>query len=77
MMNFKVFWLIHNERSYKRYYYQPNDVNHPNRLGWLFELKWLISRYIKAAYLPFNPKYNTQQVKNQSVAEMGGVESLN
>lgn len=60
-MNFKLFWLIHNERPYKRYYYQPRNLNHPNRPGWLWEIRCLLARYIKAAYLPFDPKFNTQQ----------------
>lgn len=60
-MNLKLFYLIHNERPYKRYYYQPNSLTHPNRLGWWWEIKCFFIRYAQAAYLPFNSKYNTQQ----------------
>jgi len=59
-MNFRLFMLIHNERPYKRYYYQPlvNDTF----LGRLKqEIKSFLSRYAAACYLPFNKKYNTPQ----------------
>ena len=59
-MNVKLFFLIHNEKSYKRYYSEPlekNDLFH--RIA--FEIKEGIKRYKKAARLPFNPRYNTQQ----------------
>lgn len=71
-MNVKLFWLIHNERPYRRYYYQPNDLKHPNRLGWGREIKLLFLRYAKAAYLPFCPQYNNQYLDNQIVAAIRG-----
>lgn len=60
-MNLKLFCLIHNERPYRHYYYQPNSLKHPNKLGWLWEIKCFFDRYAKAVVLPFHPKYNTQQ----------------
>lgn len=59
-MNLKLFKLIHTEKSYKRYYGQqlPND----NILyRFLYEIKLYVSILSRAAYLPFNKKYNTQQ----------------
>lgn len=59
-MNWKLFMLIHNERSYKRYYYQPLlKDNCINRL--ITEIKRYCINFLVAAYLPFNPKYNKQQ----------------
>ncbi len=60
-MNCRLFWLIHNERPYKRYYYQPLSEKHPNKFGLFFEVKRLCIRYLQAVKLPFNVKYNTQQ----------------
>lgn len=60
-MNLKLFFLIHNERPYRHYYYQPNSLKHPNKPGWLWEIRCFFDRYAKAAVLPFHPKYNTQQ----------------
>ncbi len=59
-MNAKLFFLIHNEKSYKRYYSEPlekNDLLH--RIA--FEIKEGVKRYKKAARLPFNPRFNIQQ----------------
>lgn len=59
-MNIKLFFLIHSEKTYKRYYYQslqPDNIL--NRIK--FQIKSYVAVFIKAAYLPFNPKYNTPQ----------------
>lgn len=59
-MNIKLFFLIHNEKTYKRYYYQPlQPDNLLNRIK--FQIKSYVAVFIKAAYLPFNSKYNTPQ----------------
>ena len=59
-MRLKLFFLIHNERNYKRYFYQP--LKYDNFFyRCFFELALLVHRYVQAAYLPFNPKYNIQQ----------------
>ncbi len=60
-MNFYLFKLIHNEKTFKRYYYQPMNPAHPNRTYPLKRLKGGFMRWLQAAYMPFNPKYNTQQ----------------
>lgn len=60
-MNLKLFYLIHNEKTYKRYYYQPINPLSPNRRYPLKQLKNCALRWLQAAYLPFNSKYNTQQ----------------
>lgn len=60
-MNLKLFHLIHNEKTFKRYYYQPMSAKHPNRTYPLRRLKTGLIRWFYAFYLPFNPKYNTQQ----------------
>lgn len=60
-MNIRLFHLIHNEKSYKRYYYQPINQYHPNRTYVLRRFKNKIYRWIAAFKLPFNSYYNTQQ----------------
>lgn len=62
-MNFKLFRLIHNERPYKRYYYEPllNKRGKIKRFAFFYELKRYIIIFLRAAHLPFNVKYNTQQ----------------
>lgn len=59
-MNLKLFKIIHTERPYKRYYYQSltND-NVISRLS--CEIKSYVTIFLRAAYLPFNKKYNVQQ----------------
>lgn len=59
-MNIKLFKIIHTERPYKRYYYQSltND-NVISRLS--CEIKSYVTIFLRAAYLPFNKKYNVQQ----------------
>lgn len=62
-MNHHLFYLIHNEKTYKRYYYQPlNGVLKPSfiRVAY-FEFKSFITRMMQAVYRPFNSKYNIQQ----------------
>ncbi len=59
-MNFKLFRLIHNERPYKRYYYQP--LRRDNIIfRTLMEIKIYINVILQSIYIPFNKKYNTQQ----------------
>lgn len=60
-MRCKLFWLIHSEKTYRRYYYQPLDQRHPNRLGIWYEIRNYFVRYAKAIHLPFNKKRNTCQ----------------
>lgn len=60
-MNLRLFHLIHNEKPFKRYYYQPIDSNHPRRTYPIKRLKSFVKKWIMAAYLPINSKYNTQQ----------------
>lgn len=59
-MSNKVCRLIRDEKTYKRYYYQPMDSNHPCRTYPLRRFRNSIGRWVRAFYLPFNPKYNTQ-----------------
>lgn len=61
-MNYKLFHLIYNEKTYKRYYYQPIDSDQPNKTFFYRRLKGSLISWIKAAYLPFFNKYNTQQI---------------
>lgn len=72
-MRYKLYRLIHSEKSYRRYYYQPLDSNHPNRLGVWFEIKSLFLRYAKAVHLPFNKKRNMCQYPEIAVMEDGVV----
>ncbi|MBS9767580.1 MAG: hypothetical protein KGV44_08575 [Flavobacteriaceae bacterium] len=58
-MKLKLFWQIHNERPYKRYYYQPLNKRFLGR-GLLEELKTYARVFLQSAYLPFNPKYKKQ-----------------
>lgn len=60
-MNLRLFFLIHNEKTYKRYYYQPTNSQYPNRRYPLKQFENAVIRWLQAAYMPFNPKYNTQQ----------------
>ena len=60
-MDFRLFNLIHGEKPFKRYYYQPINVEQPNRTYPFRRLKGGIIRWIKAAYLPFDSKHNIQQ----------------
>ena len=60
-MNIKLFNLIHKEKTFKRYYYQPTDSTHPNRTYPINRIKNGMVRWLQAAYLPFDPKYNIQQ----------------
>lgn len=62
-MNLKLFCLIHNERPYKRYYYEPllNKRGRVRNFTLIYELKSYARIFISAAYLPFNKKYNSQQ----------------
>lgn len=62
-MNLKLFRLIHNERPYKRYYYEPllNKRDKVKRFAFFFELKQYAIIFMRAVYLPFNNKYNVQQ----------------
>lgn len=58
-MNFKLFRLIHTEKPYKRYYYEPlKRDNIFFRV--IFELKYYILLYIKSLSLPIDSKYNKQ-----------------
>lgn len=59
-MRLKLFWLIHNERPYKRYYYQALGKRCWG-CGLVMELKIYLKVFLSAIYLPFNPKYNKQQ----------------
>lgn len=65
-MNIKVFNLIHNEKSFKRYYYQPINPNSPKRTYPIKRLKGAVHRWFQAAYLPFNSKCNNQQFDIQA-----------
>ena len=69
-MSFNIFHLIHNERTFKRYYYQPMDSNHPTRTYPIKRLKAGILRWLQSAYLPFNPKYNTPQFSGARKSKM-------
>lgn len=69
-MSFKIFHLIHNERTFKRYYYQPMDSNHPTRTYPIRRLKAGILRWLQSAYLPFNSKYNTPQFSGARKSKM-------
>lgn len=60
----KLFWLIHNERPYKRYYYQPLLKKYFGH-DFFYELKLYATIFLKAAYLPFNAKYNVQQFEGE------------
>lgn len=62
-MNFRLFYLIHSERPYKRYYYEPllNKNENRKKFTLIFELKAYARIFMSAVYLPFNKKYNTQQ----------------
>ena len=60
-MDLHLFHIIHNEKTYKRYYYQPMNPEYPNRTYPLKRFKGVFLRWLQAAYMPFNPKYNTQQ----------------
>ncbi len=68
-MNFKLYRLIHNERPYKRYYYQPlvKDTIFSRALT---EIKGGIVRLLQAAYRPFNPKYNTRQFEGERKSKL-------
>jgi len=63
-LTLKLLILIHNERPYKRYYYQPLD-----KAGFLREFIKELRIYTvifgKAAYLPFCPKFNKQQFEGK------------
>ena len=61
-MDIRLFFLIHNEKSYKRYYYEPLEKDGILR-RLVFEVKNCYQRYKKAIYMPFNPRYNTQQIE--------------
>lgn len=59
-MDLKLFWLIHNERPYKRYYGQPL----PKDNGWrrlLHEVKVYKDLLVGSLRFPFDKRYNTQQ----------------
>lgn len=60
----KLFWLIHNERPYKRYYYQPLLRKYFGH-AFFYEMKLYLMIFLRAAYLPFNTKYNTQQFEGK------------
>lgn len=62
-MNFKLFRLIHDEKTYKRYYYQPLNERLSTPIIWRagFEAKNFVIDLARAIYFPFNPKYNKQQ----------------
>lgn len=59
-MNIALYRLIHSEKPYKRYYYQPLENDYCGK-GLIFELKSSILRYLSAVRFPFNKKFNTQQ----------------
>ena len=59
-MNIRLFFLIHNEKSYKRYYYEPLEKDGIlHRV--LFEIKNDVRILKKSIRFPFNSTYNTQQ----------------
>lgn len=58
-MNLNLFRLIHKERSYARYYYQPLRKNYFGA-SLIYELRTYLAVFLKSAYLPFNKKFNTQ-----------------
>lgn len=59
-MNIRLFFLIHNEKSYKRYYYEPLEKDgFLHRV--LFEIKNDVRILKKSIRFPFNSTYNTQQ----------------
>lgn len=59
-MNAKLFFLIHKERPYKRYYYQPLEKDSLiNRI--YAEIKTYLAVFAKSSFLPFNKKYNIPQ----------------
>lgn len=60
LMRLKLFWLIHNERPYKRYYYQSLKRDYFG-VGLVVELKIYVKIILSAVYLPYNSKYNKQQ----------------
>lgn len=60
-MNFKLFHLIHTEKTFKRYYYQPMNSAFPRRTYPIRRFKTWTEQWLQSLYLPFNPKYNTQQ----------------
>lgn len=60
-MNFYLFKIIHCEKTFKRYYFQPMNPSHPNRIYPLKRFKEGVIRWLQAVYLPFNNKYNIQQ----------------
>lgn len=63
-MNLKLFRLIHWERPYKRYYYQPLKRRFIGS-GLLKELRSYAGIIVRSIYLPFNSKYNTQQFEGK------------
>ena len=69
-MNIKLFHLIHNEKSFKRYYYQPIDSKHPNKHYLGLRIKLGIARWLRAIRMPFNSKYNTQQFPGPRKSKM-------
>ena len=64
-MKLKLFWLIHSERTYKRYYGQPLPSKHQWLRGIKYEISDFIKRYITAICLPFNSKFNNQQFSGE------------
>lgn len=69
-MNLKLFHLIHNEKTFKRYYYQPMDSQHPNNHHLLKRIKGGAVRWLQSAYLPFNTKYNTPQFQGKRKSKL-------
>lgn len=61
-MNIRLYYLIHTEKPYKRYYRQPLNKNYPCRTYPLKRFRETINMWLTAAYLPFNHAYNTQQI---------------
>lgn len=59
-MTFKLFLLIHNERTYKRYYGQPLGSKYPWLSGLKFEIHDFIKRYADAISLAVGKKTNPQ-----------------
>lgn len=57
-MNAKLFWLIHNERPYARYYYEPKEGL---KSSLLYEIKEYKNLLLSAVCLPWNKKFNHQQ----------------
>ena len=57
-MKAKLFWLIHNERPYKRYYNEPLK---DGKNGFLYEIILYKNIIHTALRLPFNKSFNRQQ----------------